>query len=125
MQRHKSSALEYPYLPYISVHRQGHVSTSSPCTYSSVSGVIFFSGSSSSANSFLYFSQFCPVALGISGYEVLRLLVAYQVVGDCGVPNDQLGRAQLESRSSLKGAVGRVRKSESIGCCSFVNVVRD
>lgn len=44
-------------------------------SYSSVRGVIFFSGSSSSANSFLYFSQFCPVALGILGGEVLCLRV--------------------------------------------------
>lgn len=44
-------------------------------TYSSVRGVIFFSGSSSSTNSFLYFSQLCPVALGILGGEVLCLLV--------------------------------------------------
>lgn len=34
-------------------------------TYSSVRGVIFFSGSSSSAKFFLYFSQFSPVALGM------------------------------------------------------------
>lgn len=34
-------------------------------TYSSVRGVIFFSGSSSSAKFFWYFSQFCPVALGM------------------------------------------------------------
>jgi hypothetical protein len=34
-------------------------------TYSSVNGVIFFSGASSSTNSFLYFSQLWPVALGI------------------------------------------------------------
>lgn len=33
--------------------------------YSSVSGVIFFSGFSSSANSCLYFSQLDPVALGM------------------------------------------------------------
>ena len=45
------------------------------CTYSSVRGVIFFSGSSSSANSFLYFSQLCPVALGILGGVMLCLLV--------------------------------------------------
>ena len=40
-------------------------------TYDSVRGVIFFSGSSSSAKFFLYFSQFSPVALGMvrgSGY---------------------------------------------------------
>ena len=42
-----------------------------------MSGVIFFSGSSSSANSFLYFSQLCPVALGIFEAEGLRLLVDY------------------------------------------------
>ena len=34
-------------------------------TYSSVKGFIFCSGSSSSANSFVYLSQFFPVALGI------------------------------------------------------------
>lgn len=34
-------------------------------TYSSVNGVIFFSGSSSSAYVFLYFSQLAPVALGM------------------------------------------------------------
>lgn len=33
--------------------------------YSSVKGMIFFSGSSSSAKFFLYFSQFWPVALGM------------------------------------------------------------
>lgn len=49
-------------------------------TYSSVSGVIFFSGSSSSTNSFLYFSQFCPVALGILGGELLCLFVGDQPV---------------------------------------------
>ena len=95
------------------------------CTYSSVSGVIFFSGSSSSANSFLYFSQFCPVALGILGDEVLRLFVAFQVVGDCGVPGDQIGRSRLETRSSLKDTVGSVWKSKSIGCCRVVKVVRE
>lgn len=47
------------------------------CTYSSVSGVIFLAGSSSSANSFLYFSQLCPVALGIFEAEGLCLLVDY------------------------------------------------
>lgn len=34
-------------------------------TYSSERGVIFFSGSSSSAKFFWYFSQFDPVALGM------------------------------------------------------------
>ena len=34
-------------------------------TYSSVKGVIFFSGSSSSAKFFWNFSQFWPVALGM------------------------------------------------------------
>lgn len=43
-------------------------------TYSSVRGVIFFSGSSSSAKFFLYFSQFSPVALGMvtGGYVARR-----------------------------------------------------
>lgn len=36
-------------------------------------GVIFFSGSSSSAKFFLYFSQFAPVALGmVMGEDVAR-----------------------------------------------------
>jgi hypothetical protein len=34
-------------------------------TYASERGVIFFSSTSSSTNSFLYFSQLLPVALGI------------------------------------------------------------
>lgn len=38
--------------------------------YSSVKGVIFFSGSSSSAKFFWYFSQLEPVALGIFGIDV-------------------------------------------------------
>ena len=49
----------------INYHQPPSTRTSTGRMHSSVSGVIFFSGSSSSANSFLYFSQFCPVALGI------------------------------------------------------------
>ena len=41
-------------------------------TYSSDRGLIFFSGSSSSANSFVYLSQFWPVALGILTVGVQR-----------------------------------------------------
>lgn len=41
-------------------------------TYSSVKGVIFFSGSSSSANVFLYFSQLAPVALGMMATQEER-----------------------------------------------------
>ena len=95
------------------------------CTYSSVSGVIFFSGSSSSANSFLYFSQFCPVALGILRDEVLGLFVAYQVADDCGVQSYQVGRSRLESRDILKDAGRSVWRSGSIRCCRFVDIVRD
>ena len=116
--------LDIPILPHISRHRQGYVSTSTLCTYSSVSGVIFFSGSSSSANSFLYFSQFCPVALGILEGKVLRLFVAYQVVGDCGIPAAQIVRPRLDTRTIFEGCCW-VRKSESVGCCRFVGVVRN
>ena len=59
------------------------------------------------------------------GDEVLRLFVAYQVVGDCSVPGGQTGRWRLETRDSLKDGVRGVRKYESIGCCRLVNVVRD
>ncbi len=64
----------------VSIHHPGEgrvrrLKASLCCTYSSVRGVIFFSGSSSSANSFLYFSQLCPVALGILGIEALYLFV--------------------------------------------------
>ena len=56
---------------------------------------------------------------------MLRLFVAYQVVGDCGVPGDQIGRSRLETGSSLKDAVGSVQKSEGIGCCRVIEVVRE
>ena len=56
---------------------------------------------------------------------MLRLFIAYQVVGDCRVPGDQRGRSRLETRSSLKDGVGSVRKSESIRCSRFVKLVRE
>ncbi len=68
VQRHMSSILVCPWQPW-SQRRSTcqNLSHGLSVTYSSVSGMIFFSGSSSSANSFLYFSQLCPVALGMMG----------------------------------------------------------
>ena len=55
-------------------------------TYSSDSGVIFFSSISSSAKFFWYFSQFCPVALGIVNarprYGAVMLWVAVSLAGN-------------------------------------------
>jgi len=44
----------------------GEIEKQSEASYSSVKGVIFFSSISSSANSFLYFSQLFPVADGMA-----------------------------------------------------------
>ena len=68
-----------------------------------MSGVIFFSGSSSSANSFLYFSQLCPVALGILGGEVLCLLVGVisQSVNATAVDKEREEAMQVSKQVSL------------------------
>lgn len=38
---------------------------------------------------------------------------SYQMVGDCGVPGDQIGWPRLEIRTSLRDVVASVPKSES------------